>query len=188
MPEADGLQRREFVGGGDREGSARHPSARAIPGQHVAEEATAGIGDAEREQSSCRPGQEITGREDERGNRRPPLRHLRVQSDRRRDGREHHRGHHHEPDAEEPAECPEGGARSLVHAAHAIDRRPPGESGEREQQRDEPEPTACRREGRPQTTTVGGSRVRRCRHSLRRPRRIAMRTRRTCPRTRCRTR
>ena len=60
MPEADGLQRREFVGSGDHEDSTRHPPAGAIPGQPVAEEATAGIGDAKREQSGCRPGQEIT--------------------------------------------------------------------------------------------------------------------------------
>ena len=48
MPEADGLQRRELVGGGNHEDSACHPSAGAIPGQRVAEQTAARLGDRRR--------------------------------------------------------------------------------------------------------------------------------------------
>ncbi len=69
-----------------------------------------------------------------------PARHLRVERHRRRDRGEHHRRHHHHPHPQKPAESPKVGAGPAVHPGHLLGGRPPGEAGQREQQRDEPQP------------------------------------------------
>ena len=91
------LERRQLVDGRDDERRNRDPPPGPIPGEHVARETAAGRRGREGEHSGDAPRHEIAGREEERRKRRALPGHAGVQGDGRRDGREHHRGHHHDP-------------------------------------------------------------------------------------------
>ena len=180
--ETDVLQRRQLVDGGDEEGRAGDPAAGTIPGEHVACGALSGQRDRERQRSGAGPGEEIAARKEEGRERRSCLGHARVEGDRRRDGGEHHCGHHHDPDAREPAERAESGPGAVVHAAHLIECPPPAERGEREEQGDERESRANCCQGWSESRGSGGD------QALRRPRRTRRSRARSCPRIGCRTR
>src|SRR6185295_18257963 len=106
----------------------------------------AGLRDGKSRRSGARPRHQVAGSEQERRDAIPG--HPRVQGHRRRQRREHHRGHHHDPHAQEPAERSQSGPRPVIHAAHAIDGRPPPDHGEGEQQRDDASARAYRRHRR----------------------------------------
>src|SRR4029077_2282411 len=122
LSEADVLERRELIGRGGEERRTGDPAPRTVPGQNVTGDAATRPRDGERGHAGGSPGDEVTGDEQER--LYPIPGHARIQSDRRREGREHHRGHHHNPHAEEPAERSERGPGPVVHAAHALSGRP----------------------------------------------------------------
>src|SRR6266542_950997 len=188
LSQADVLERGELVERRDDEDAAGEPTSGPVPGELVAEQAAPEIRESEREDSGGGPRQQIAGGEDERRERFPASRHAGVERDRRRDGGEHHRGHHHDPDADEPSERSEVRAGAVIHAAHAIDREPPGRGGESEQQNDQPEARAYSGQRRHEPRGPGGSRVRGLDHCLRRPRRTGTSTGPSSPRTRSRRR
>jgi hypothetical protein len=93
--------------------------------------------DAEGEEACAAPCEQIAGGEDERCEPCPSSRHAGIQRHRRRDRCEHHRSHHHNPHAEEPAE-----------GAEISPRRPDGRC-----RRSALRPSRCRTARRPRSRT-----------------------------------
>ena len=125
------LERGELVDGREQERAARKPPTSVIPSEGGAQQTSGASRDTIGEQAGGDPSQQVAAREQQRRDRSAAFRHPRIESDRRRDRREHHRGHHHDPDSEKPAERSEVGTGAAVHPTHALDRPPPGDSGER---------------------------------------------------------
>ena len=155
LAEARLLERRQLVDRRDDERRSRHPAAGAIPVENAPRDATASVGQAERDDACRGPRHEVPGGEEER-RKRPLSSHPRIEGDRRRDRRKHHRGHHHDPDAEEETGRAERRPRPAVHPAHLPDRPPPANRCQPEQERDEPQPRACSGEGRRESGGRGG--------------------------------
>ena len=183
LPQADVLERRQLVDGGNSQGHPRDPATGAIPCEQVTRDASAGGRTCKGNHSDARPRDEIAGSEKERCDRRAALCHARVERDRRRYGRKHHRRHHHDPHSDKPGERPEIRPRPTVHALHLVDRPPPAHCGESEEERDEPEPGTRGGEGGRESAGARSAFVCRGDQALRRPTRTRRSTVPTYPRT-----
>ena len=114
--------------------SQRPPWCHASSG---AEQPAAAVGDPERDHARARPDDEVAGDEHERGDRGAPAASSWRRARPSARPTETSSPPSSRPTRREPAERPEGGSGAVVHAAHAVDRRPPGETREHEQEADQ---------------------------------------------------
>jgi hypothetical protein len=183
-PEADVVLRRQLVDRPHQGASLRRPTAPRDPARAHWRRPGRREREREREQPGPSPRGELASCEEEWRNRRTLPDHARIQRDRR--------GHiagiitTHPP--RKPARRSKARPGPVVHAPPPVDRRPPAETGESEEQGDEPEPPASSCERGSETCAASDAIPRRGDPWFNQPRRTQTSRARSCPRTRCRKR